>query len=230
MLTQQAAAYGKPPKKRPWPQPFPTVLHPCQWDSQELPQACRAARRRSCPTVSSHASWRWPGRGLWSTQLCRSYWPLLPGRPRVRQQHWGLVRLAGRQRAGQEDWSQGWLRLSGAKADEQPALPRCREELHGFSSSHGHRALLCPEQPRWQRAQHTTHPPAPLCTKARSGFLRLCGGNSAQQCARRRTFPPAQRVTGDPEPSVFQQCRLRSSPARNTPCRRGWAAAGTAGL
>lgn len=93
----------------------------------------------------------------------------------------------------------------------RPALPRCREELHGFSSSHGH---LSPRSAPSSRAGsgHSTDPPAPLRTEASSGFIRLRGGNSAQEFIRRRTFPPAQRVTGDPEPSVSHKWPAQIQP------------------
>lgn len=104
----------------------------------------------------------------------------------------------------------GQSRKTGARAGSG-----CREERQAACSAalQGGTARL-QQQPRPSRPRsapsshagsgHSTNPPAPLRTKASRGFIRLCGGNSAQEFVRRRTFPPAQRVTGDPEPSVSQ--------------------------
>lgn len=110
----------------------------------------------------------------------------------------------------------GWLAGSGqSRKTGARAGSGCREERQAACSAalQGGTARL-QQQPRPSRPRsapsshagsgHSTNPPAPLRTKASRGFIRLCGGNSAQEFVRRRTFPPAQRVTGDPEPSVSQ--------------------------
>lgn len=185
--------------------------HPCHRGSQELPQPRSAGRRRVLPhrqqlRLLALARPRATG----DTWLSGSYLSLLPGRRGARHQHRGFVGLAGSEQS----------RKTGARAGSgcreqvgRPVLPRCREELHGFGSSHGH---LTPALPRAAAlAAGTAQTRQPCWAPSEQRFPRLCRGNSAQEFARRRTFPTAQRV--DPEPSVFQQWPAQIQPRTERP-------------
>lgn len=81
---------------------------------------------------------------------------------------------AGWHRAEQEDRGQGWLRLSGAKRDGlllTGSRSCCREELRGFSSSHGRPAPVLPRADPRQRTQHE-----PLCAPSERRFSQAVRG------------------------------------------------------
>lgn len=81
-------------------------------------------------------------RAMGDRRLRGSYLSLLPGRRGARHQHWGLVGPAG----SEQSWKTGARAGFGCREQSGMACSvRCREELHGFSSSHG---LLAPALPR----------------------------------------------------------------------------------
>ncbi|XP_041320982.1 translation initiation factor IF-2-like [Pyrgilauda ruficollis] len=131
----------------------------------------------------------------------RSCVSLLPGR----RQLGSTVGLAGAgwRRAEQGDWGHGWLRLSAARAEpcsaallggtarlqQQPRPPSPR----GRRAPAAAEAPLCPEQPRWQRAQHahtgrTAH-------QSEQRFSQAVRGQFGTGVCQTQDVPPAQRVT-----------------------------------
>lgn len=103
----------------------------------------------------------------------------------------GLVRLPG----------SGQSRRTGARAvGSRGGRPACSAALQRRTArrQQHHRAPLCPEQPRWQRAQHTQT--SPTAHQGEQRFSQAGRGNSAQEFARRRTFPrlSESRVTMSP--------------------------------
>lgn len=106
----------------------------------------------------------------------------------------------------------------------RPVLPRCSEELHGFSSSHGHLAPALPPAATLAAGTAQTH--QPHCAPRRAEGLSGCaGGIRHRNLSDAGRFPQLSELRVTLSPRCPSRGRLRSSPARNTPCHSGWAAA-----
>lgn len=109
--------------------------------------------------------------GYGDTRLRGSYLSLLPGRRGARHQHWGLVGPAG----SEQSWKTGARAGFGCREQSGMACSaRCREELHGFSSSHG---LLAPALPRAAAlAAGTAQTHQPYCAPSEQRFSQALPG------------------------------------------------------